>query len=73
MEDDVIGVVVLLPELLLRIECGVDCDDKCKPTQLDVFWCCVIGAVGVIVTVVLAGVIVIKLLTEWWRWYEWGS
>lgn len=59
------GVVTLFAELfVLNAEWGDDCDDKCKPIQLDVFWCCVIGAVGVIVTVVLAGVIVIKLLTE---------
>lgn len=63
IEDDVIGVVALLPEQLV-LKCGVDWGDMCKPTQLDVFWCWLMGAVGVIVTVVLAGVIVIKLLTE---------
>lgn len=68
--DDVIGVFVVVP--FISDEWGVDCVVKCKPMQLDVFcWCCDIGAVGVTMdAVVLLGVIVIKLLTEW-RWYEW--
>lgn len=70
-DDDVFGVAALLLELLVfKAECGVDCDDKCNPIQLDVFWFWVVDGVGVIVNVAFAGVIVIKLLTEC-RWYEW--